>query len=325
MPTWGAILTEIQQSADANNGVPQLDAIRRKYVQKLQAYTDRNIILYASRWIQGMVHDAQAVSIVDEDVHGLMEVVNGMDRAKDLDLILHSPGGSPDAAEMMVHYLRKKFDHIRVLIPQSAMSAATMLSCAADEIVMGSHSSLGPIDPQLITPIGVIPAQAILQQFQRALDECADPKKLGAWAPMLPQYGPALLAQCENASKLAQELAADWLERWMFASEDDAAARATSIAEKLADHGSFKSHGRPVHRELAKTLGLHIVDLEADQELQDLVLSVFHATMHVFAMNPGAAKIIENHLGRAFVKHQFLPMAPQHVGISRAGPIAPVP
>jgi ClpP class serine protease len=28
-----------------------------------------------------------------------------------------------------------------------AMSAATMIACAADVIVMGKHSFLGPIDP----------------------------------------------------------------------------------------------------------------------------------------------------------------------------------
>ncbi|WKW11243.1 hypothetical protein Strain138_000479 [Pseudogemmatithrix spongiicola] len=307
-PTWGGVLEEIQESAAAHNGVPLLDQIRRKHIAALHAYTGRNVILYASRWVQGMVTDSQAISIVDEDVHGLMEVVNGLKREAALDLILHSPGGSPDAAEMMVHYLRQKFDNIRVIVPQAAMSAATMLSCAADEIVMGAHSSLGPIDPQLITPMGAIPAQAILQQFERALNECADPKKLGAWAPMLPQYGPALLAQCENASGLAAELVATWLERWMFKGMPDAKTRAEKIALKLADHGSFKSHGRPVHRELARTLGFVVRDLEADQELQDKVLSVFHATMHVFSMNPSAAKLIENQRDRAFVKHQFLPM-----------------
>lgn len=308
MPTWGAVLNEIQESAAANNGVPQLDQIRRRYIGDLYAHTGRNVILYATRWVQGMVNDPQMVSIVDEDVHGLMEVVNGLKRAECLDLILHSPGGSPDAAEMMVHYLRQKFDHIRVIVPQSAMSAATMLSCAADEIVMGTHSSLGPIDPQLITGIGVIPAQAILQQFDRALHECADPAKLGAWAPMLPQYGPALLAQCQNASALAEELVATWLERWMFKGQTDANERATSIAARLADHGSFKSHGRPVHRELAQSLGLTIKNLEDDHVLQDKVLSIFHATMHVFSMNPVAAKIIENHAGRAFVKQQMFAM-----------------
>ena len=43
--------------------------------------------------------------------------------------------------------------------------------------------------------------------------------------------------------------------------------------------------------------------LEDDQELQELLLSVFHATTHTL-MGTSAAKIIENHMGKAFIKQQ---------------------
>ena len=52
-------------------------------------------------------------------------------------------------------------------------------------------------------------------------------------------------------------------------------------------------------------MGLTIEDLEKDQKFQDLVLSVFHAAMHTFGAT-AAAKIIENQLGRAFVKSQIV-------------------
>lgn len=302
MPTWGEILKEIQQTAITNNGALDLDGVRRKYLALLSKHTGRNTILYATRWTQGGVGDPNLVSIVPEDVHGLMEVVHGLDFTKGLDLVIHSPGGSPDAAEAIVRYLREKFSNIRVIVPQAAMSAATMLACASDEIVMGAHSSLGPIDPQLIMGNHIAPAQAILDQFDRALAECAKPENLGAWMPILPQYGPALLKQCENAKLLSLELAAEWLRSWMFAGRTDKLEKSIEIAKALSDHTKFKSHGRPVHRAAAKALGLTVTDLESDQVLQDLVLSVFHATMHVFSMNPVAAKIIENHLGLAFVK-----------------------
>ena len=66
-----------------------------------------------------------------------------------LDLIIHSPGGHVEAVEQIINYLRSKYSHIRAIVPQSAMSAATMLACACDEIVMGKHSAIGPIDPQM--------------------------------------------------------------------------------------------------------------------------------------------------------------------------------
>ena len=48
-------------------------------------------------------------------------------------------------------------------------------------------------------------------------------------------------------------------------------------------------------------MGLKIIRLEDDQKLQDLVLSVHHATSITFSATP-AAKIIENHLGKAYVQ-----------------------
>ena len=50
-----------------------------------------------------------------------MTCIHGMDCSKGLDLVLHTPGGSPAAAEAIVNYLRAKFGNdIRVIVPQLA-------------------------------------------------------------------------------------------------------------------------------------------------------------------------------------------------------------
>ncbi len=229
-------------------------------------------------------------------------------KGSSLDLILHSPGGSAEAAEAIVSYLRSKFTDIRVIVPQAAMSAATMIACASDRIVMGRHSSIGPTDPQMIveTPLGLqaVPAQAIIDQFRMAQEECKDPSRLGSWLPMLGQYGPALLVECDEALRLSKELASDWLSKYMFKNEKEPKRLAESVAAALADHSAFRSHARHISRDHARVLGGHglvIENLEDDQLLQDAVLSVFHATMHTYNAT-GAVKIIENHLGPAYVK-----------------------
>ena len=195
MPIWSEILAEL-----ASRQPPDFDGVRRKYLVDLHTHTGRNVILYASGWLQ-RESPPGLVSIGDEDMQAFMEVSQGLE-SDHLDLILHSPGGSPEAAEAIVSYLRSRFSHVRVIVPQLAMSAATMIACAADEIVLGKHSFLGPTDSQLLiqTALGVraIPAQAVLDQFDRAQRECADPAKLSAWLPMLSQYGPDLLIQCES-------------------------------------------------------------------------------------------------------------------------------
>jgi hypothetical protein len=271
--------------------------------------TGRNVILYATKWTQPDNIPPAFISITEEDIQGLMEVIHGL-KGLNLDLIVHSPGGSPEATEAFVSYLRTKFDDIRVIIPQSAMSAATMLACASNKIVMGKHSFIGPIDPQMLIfkngVVQAVPAQAILDQFKLGQSECKDADKLGSWLPILEQYGPALLVQSDNALKLSQELVSKWLESYMFAGRPDAKSLSKQIAANLADHTIFKSHARHINREDAKKMGLIIDDLEADQDFQDNILSVFHATTHTFG-GTNAVKIIENHEGKAFIKQQYRP------------------
>ena len=315
MPIWSDLLAELASSSD--QGVPpDFDGVRRKYLLELHHHTKRNVILYASGWIQKQV-DPITVSIGDEDIHALMEVSWGLE-GPDLDLILHSPGGSPDAAEAIVSYLRSRFSHIRVIVPNLAMSAATMVACAADEIVLGKHSFLGPTDPQIVlsTPLGVrlVPAQAVLDQFDKAQRECVDPGKLSAWLPMLSQYGPDLLVRCETALDLSKELVRTWLETYMFSGLSNGTERAEAVSTWLADHTTFKSHGRHISRADLQAQQLKVVALEDDDVLQDLSLSVFHATTHTFSGTP-AAKIVENHTGRAFIKHAAQPPQEVQVGV----------
>jgi hypothetical protein len=235
-----------------------------------------------------------------------MTVMNNM-QGTSLDLILHSPGGSIEAAEAFVTYLRSKFtDDICVFVPQQAMSAATMIACAANTIVLGKHSFLGPTDPQFIfaTELGtrVLTAQNIEEQFERAQKECADPSKIGAWIPILKQYGPDVLQKCRNASNLSRSLVAGWLEQYMFKGEADAHKKAGEIADWISSHRHFKTHGRHLSRTELRSKGMDkIVDLESDPQIQDLVLSIFHATTITFDRTP-AVKLVENQLGKAFIK-----------------------
>lgn len=276
MPLWSEILGEIYVTT--RSGLPDFDGIRRKYLSELNRYTNRDVILYASRWLQKQEAPPNFTSINDEDIHALMEVTSSL-QGPGLDLILHSPGGSPEAAEAVVSYLRSRFSHIRVIVQQLAMSSATMIACAADEIVMGKHSFLGPTDPQLLlaTPLGVrmIAAQSVLDQFDKAQRESSDSAKLSTWLPMLSQYGPDLLVQCEAALKMSKELVQQWLGSYMFKNSSNGKKQSETISEWLANHKHFKSHSRHLpKRELMKR-GLKITSLEEDKNLQDLSCPCF--------------------------------------------------
>ena len=47
MPIWSEILAEL-----AGRQPPDFDGIRRKYLVELHGHTGRNVILYASGWLQ---------------------------------------------------------------------------------------------------------------------------------------------------------------------------------------------------------------------------------------------------------------------------------
>ncbi|MBO0680332.1 hypothetical protein JRC04_22940 [Mycolicibacterium sp. S2-37] len=298
MPGWGDILSEINNSADADGNV-NIDAIRDKYIQQVTSQTGRPLVIYAADWLN---KGGPQTSIDLGDMVGLMEVFRDQ-TSRELDLILHSPGGQAEACDRLVRYMRSKFDHVRVFIPMGAMSAATMWAMAADEIVMGKHSQLGPIDPQIIMPTGwTMPAGALTTQFKEASDECsADPSRLTGWLPTLQQYPPGILNVCENAAELAKNLVEEWLRTYMLKDHAEKDVLARDVAQWLADDSTHLSHSRAITREDLTAQGLTITPLEGDQSLQDAVLSVFHVLMHTF--NGTAVKIIENQLGRRFVRH----------------------
>lgn len=299
MPSWGELIKEANTQVLA--GVPNaLDAIRQKYLKALSDLTGRDTILYASKWTTGGL-PSNLISIIDEDLQGFMEAVYGL-KNPNLDLILHTGGGSAEATDAIVSYLRQKFDNIRVIIPQAAMSAGTMLACSADTIVMGKHSFIGPIDPQIMSQnTGFIPAHSILEQFDKAQEEIkTDPAKLTSWIPMLSQYGPALLVLCKNQIEFGEKLVRSWLDSYMFKGEDG--TKATEISKYLSAHSNFLTHSKHISLVKAKELGLKITEMEADPKFQEAALSVFHATMINF--NANVVKIICNQNGNAFIKQQ---------------------
>lgn len=70
----------------------------------------------------------------------------------EIDLWLESPGGDADAAYKVVLALRQRCRHLRVVVPDYAKSAATLMTLGADKIMMASTAELGPLDAQITHP-----------------------------------------------------------------------------------------------------------------------------------------------------------------------------
>jgi membrane-bound ClpP family serine protease len=296
MPTWNDLLREIGSQSNA------FDHVRRKYLSELYKKTERNIIVYYSGWLQkgNIAQHGFRFDIVDADKMGFMSAINSLDKNKGLDLILHTPGGSIGATESIVHYLKSMFGNdIRAIIPQIAMSAGTMIACSCKEIIMGKHSNLGPIDPQ----IGGLPTHGIIEEFNTAKREiAANPKTIPVWQTILSRYSPTLIGECEKAIKWSENMVSEWLKDNMFNGDLDKDNKVSTILAELGSHALTLSHDRHLHVDILKDkLGLKIVPLENDNVLQDLVLSVHHACIITLTQTP-AYKLIENQEGKAYIQ-----------------------
>lgn len=300
MPNWHEIGEELKQAGST------FDVIRRRYLKNLSVKTGRNVILYYSGWLQKSNIDGLQVN--DADKNGLMTVIHKLDRSKGLDLILHTPGGETAATESIVDYLHSMFGNdIRAIVPQLAMSAGTMIACSCKEIIMGQQSSLGPIDPQF----GGIPAHGIVEEFKRAYNEIkADPVKAAIWQPIVAKYNPTLIGECEKAIDWSEKMVRNWLDRNMLSTDTQKSVKINSIIKELGDHAVNKSHARHLSMQKCKDMGLKIIEMESDHELQDMILSVHHICIHTLGAT-NAFKIIENHEGIAFIQSAQNIMIPQ--------------
>lgn len=311
MATWAEINEQIR--AAGQNGQ---DTVRRAKLAELTSITGRPVILYAVEMFNRAKIDLAGgeITIDLSDKEGFREALREIE-GDNLDLILHSPGGSPEATETIVKLLRSRFQNIRFLIPNIAKSAATMLAMSGNEIVIGDDAELGPTDPQMIIKGRLNPAHAILKQFDNARKDLSqNSESLTAWLPILEQYGPSLLVECDNAIKLTETLVKTWLASYMLHGQRNAARKAALVSRFLANKKHL-SHGRAVEIEELQRKGVNIKRAaDCSPSLSVILQDINLVVLQTFAMT-GAFKVFENNLGKGFyrvIQQQTiqLPMAP---------------
>ena len=121
-----------------------------------------------------------------EDSEAVLRAIQLTDPSVPIDLVLHTPGGLVLAASQIASALAAHEAKVTVFVPHYAMSGGTLLSLAANEIVMAPYAVLGPVDPQLgdrpaasvlkvveQKPIAEIDDQTLIQadQSRKALDQ----------------------------------------------------------------------------------------------------------------------------------------------------------
>ena len=278
--------------------------VSRKYLTQVYDISKgRNVISYYSGWLQNPeLAPAYQFFINDEDKSNFMNLIHGLDHKAGLDLFLHTPGGDIATTESLIDSLRDYFGKdIRIFVGHLALSAATMIACTGKEIFMGRQSSLGPVDPQMLS--GEAPAHSILREFDKARKDIIDnPKNRYLWQPILKKYPLTLLDQCEKAIEWSKEIVKESLEHSMFADVEGIEYRVSHIVEWLTDPEILKVHNRHLSLKTCQDNGLVAFDIyEIDSryggvgaELKEAIYGVHWANICAFEALP-FTKIIEGY------------------------------
>jgi hypothetical protein len=172
--------------------------------------------------------------------------------------MLHTPGGDVDAAEKLVTLVRSvagEQGQVRVIVPDYAKSAGTLMALGANSIVMSDSSELGPIDPQISLKDGhgnevnhsVLTYLNAYQEAKQALKDFPDDSaaRIG-----FEKFDPTLVRKFSSIRERARLFAENLLKR--------RGLNFSKIASDLMDINTYPSHGQMIGWEAAQNMGLDV-------------------------------------------------------------------
>ncbi len=216
-------------------------------------------------------------------IHDLLKDVN----SHKVDLYIETPGGSAEAAEEIVRWLRNRFDQVSFIVSGEAKSAGTIMVLSGDEILMSETGSLGPIDAQVRIGRSVVSAYDYMEWADQKRKEAEAVGKLNPFdATMVAQISPGELSGVFHALKYAEDLVTDWLVRYKFktwtktetrglpVTNEMKTKRAKEIAAELTNHSKWRTHGRSIKATDLHDIGLRVTRIESDPRLSDVVYRI---------------------------------------------------
>jgi ATP-dependent protease ClpP protease subunit len=272
------------------NEISSNSIIRQELMTKLEERTKRHVITYVSSFSN---HAAALVN--DGDAEIIENILRAYGHIKELDLLVHSPGGFAESAERIVEVIYTYCDDFRVIIPKQAKSAATMVAMGSSEMLMSDTSEIGPIDPQILYGnLGQIAVQSIIKAYNQIKQEITEKQSRNenydAELVQLSKIDPILLRESQKHMDLAKDIAVKLLNKKMFKKKP---IKKEGVDKYLDDSETF-SHGRLINWETAKEkLGLKIVHVDKFDESWKLIWEIYIRT--TTAINQHRfAKLIED-------------------------------
>ncbi len=210
---------------------------------------------------------ADGREIERDDVFGFVDLLHNIPTGAPIDLMLHTLGGNVDAAEKIMLQIRRRLGpdgRLRVIVPNYAKSAGTLMALGGQSILMSDTSELGMIDPQFVLKdergndicTSVI---AYLEAFQHYFDAVgADPADQASQL-MLQQFDPVVVRKLQGQRDRTRDIALKLLNR--------VGAPSTTISESLMNLSLWKSHGQMIGFEDAREIGLNVEYMPVEDEV----------------------------------------------------------
>ncbi len=227
-----------------------------------------------------------AVSLSMDDYYTIYDLLRST-TSKKCDVYLETPGGSGEAAEEVVRFLRTKFGEVDFVISGEAKSAGTLMALSGNNILMTDSGSLGPIDAQV--KIGRS-GQSAYDYMEWIKDKRKEAQKVGKLNPfdatMVAQISPGELNGVDNALNFAKDLVIEWLPKYKFKDWNETETRkikltdtlkkrrARQIVNQLIDHNKWRSHGRSIKKSDLEGIGLKIIRVDSDVKLTEVVYRI---------------------------------------------------
>jgi Serine dehydrogenase proteinase len=234
---------------------------RQALIRQIEKETGRVLICYVA---------GTAASVERDDIVGFVDLLHNLPANSDVDLLLHTGGGDMDAAEKIITMVRTKVGNaiLRVVVPDFAKSAGTLMALGADFVVMSDTSELGPIDPQVILSDGK--GNLIRHSIQCHLDAYEEHKETLRTDPgnvtaqiMLGKLDPATIKLFEGVKERSRTFAEAQLKRGMFRTNG---GNWSATVNELLDTKRWRSHAQMISWQDAQdpTIGLSVEYLSAD-------------------------------------------------------------
>ncbi|MBA7470962.1 hypothetical protein ES707_06254 [subsurface metagenome] len=238
-----------------------------------------------------------AVTISDDDVDLLEQVLQKCDLKKGFAILISSPGGSGLTAERIVNVCRSYSGtgEYATIIPSKAKSAATIICLGSCKMFMSKTSELGSIDPQLVIEedkkVKWFSVYNLVKSYRDLFDKAVKEKgNLQPYIQQLANYDEREITEYEAALALSDDMAVKILKTGMLAHRTPSQIK--KQIHRFLTPEEVKVHGRPINAQEAIDCGLNVEMVNLRSKRWSLIRQLY-VRLNNFVSSDNIPKCIE--------------------------------